>query len=268
MSDRSTPIQSPTCYVDKSLVRRRFHCASKTYDEHAVVQKEMAQALVQMAAWHLAPFQEQMLEIGCGTGVLTQEILKQFATDHYVANDLVDEMASKVGRLVLEGGAPSHLFIGGDAEQAEFPERQNVIWSGATIQWIEDLESFFCKLADLLDTNGCVALSSFGPDNYREIKAVTGKGICYKSMQEVIEAASGKFELVQSKEWHRQLWFDTPTSVLKHMRYTGVNGVAAAKWTKGDLLLFDESYRHFAQLEGYPLTYHPFVLLLRKKDNY
>lgn len=53
-ANTSTPSQSPMC-VDKALVKRRFHCASKTYDAHATVQKEMAQALVQMAMpgiWH------------------------------------------------------------------------------------------------------------------------------------------------------------------------------------------------------------------------
>jgi len=251
--------------VDKSLVKRRFHCASKTYDAHATVQKEMAEVLVQMAAWHIAPFQERMLELGCGTGLLTQEILKRFSAEKYVTNDLVEEMAGKVEPIVLASDVASHRFIGGDAEQLVFPEPQQVIWSGATIQWIEELKPFFAKLYDLLMDEGYVVLSSFGPDNYSEIKTITGKGIDYKTMQQVIESASANFELVASKEWHRQLWLESPMDVLKHMRYTGVNGVAASKWTKGDMARFQEDYQQFAQLEGYPLTYHPFLLILKRK---
>ncbi|MBI9065381.1 MAG: malonyl-ACP O-methyltransferase BioC [Marinilabiliaceae bacterium] len=251
--------------VDKSLVKRRFHCASKTYDVHATVQKEMAEALVQMAAWHMAPYQERMLELGCGTGLLTQEILKRFSAEKLLTNDLVEEMAGKVEPIVLASDVASHQFIGGDAEQLVFPEPQQVIWSGATIQWIEELKPFFAKLSDLLMDEGYVVLSSFGPDNYSEIKTITGKGIDYKTMQQVIESASDEFQLVASKEWHRQLWLESPMDVLKHMRYTGVNGVAASQWTKGDMAQFQEDYQQFAQLEGYPLTYHPFLLVLKKK---
>jgi len=264
-ANTSTTSQSPMC-VDKALVKRRFHCASKTYDAHATVQKEMAQALVQMAAWHLAPFQERMLELGCGTGLLTQEILKCFSAEKYVTNDLVEEMAGKVESIVLASDVESHQFLGGDAEQLVFPEPQQVVWSGATIQWIDELKPFFAKLSDLLVDEGYVVVSSFGPDNYSEIKAITGKGINYQSMQQVIDSAAANFELVASKEWHRQLWLESPMEVLKHMRYTGVNGVSTSQWTKGDMLQFQEDYQQFAQLEGYPLTYHPFLLVLKKKD--
>jgi len=263
-ANTSLSSSSPMC-VDKSLVKRRFHCASKTYDTHATVQKEMAQALVQMAAWHLAPYQERMLELGCGTGLLTQEILKRFTAEKYVTNDLVEEMAGKVAPIVLAGNVESHRFIGGDAEQLVFPEPQQVIWSGATIQWIEELKPFFGKLSDLLVDEGYVVVSSFGPDNYSEIKALTGKGIDYKTRQQVIDSAAANFDLVASKEWHRQLWLESPMDVLKHMRYTGVNGVAASQWTKGDMAQFQENYQQYAQLEGYPLTYHPFLLVLKKK---
>lgn len=207
-----------------------------------------------------------MLELGCGTGLLTQEILKCFSAEKYVTNDLVEEMAGKVESIVLASDVESHQFLGGDAEQLVFPEPQQVVWSGATIQWIDELKPFFAKLSDLLVDEGYVVVSSFGPDNYSEIKAITGKGINYQSMQQVIDSAAANFELVASKEWHRQLWLESPMEVLKHMRYTGVNGVSTSQWTKGDMLQFQEDYQQFAQLEGYPLTYHPFLLVLKKKD--
>jgi len=258
-------IQNNSCF-DKALIQQRFLSAASTYDAHAKVQKVMAHEMVQLAGRHLNPKQANMFEIGCGTGVLTQQILKKFYPQRYICNDLVEEIEPQIAAVVAQNKVSEFTFTGGDAEQINFSPGQNVIWSGATLQWIKNLPAFFDKCAANLGERGYLCVSSFGPENYREIKACTGTGIAYKTKEEVILAASSCFELVEQKEWHQSLWFETPVEVLKHMRQTGVNGVSPCKWTKGDLMNFKQRYKQFAQLQGYPLTYHPFILILKKAD--
>ncbi len=248
---------------NKSLLQKRFSCACKTYDTHAVVQKKMADITVDLARKYVSKHQKQMMEIGCGTGLLTGRIMQEFQCSHYWANDLVGDVEGVISAKIKED--TSFLFQQGDAEKIEFPLAQDVIWSGATIQWIKNLDIFFARLAASLKQNAYAALSSFDVYNFKEVKAITGKGIDYKGMDEVLDVASSYFNVLDKKNWQQVLYFDSPKNVLKHMRFTGVNAVSPTKWGKADLEQFNHSYELFKMPEGYPLTYHPFVLILQKK---
>ncbi len=250
---------------NKALIRNRFLNAATTYRLNAIVQKEMAKALVKLAAQHICLSQKKMFEIGCGTGVLSREILRHFSTEQFRCNDLVDEVEACITRIKDEYAVNIFEFLRGDAEKISFPKEQNVIWSGATLQWIQQLDQFFFKLFGSIKDKGYLVLSSFGPDNYKEIKSTTGKGIKYKTVDEVLSHAHKYFEVLEKQEWHRTLWFKSPVEVLKHMRLTGVNGISSCKWTKGDLMRFKSDYQQYVRPNGYPLSYHPFLLVLKKR---
>ena len=251
--------------VDKDLLQKRFRCACKTYDKHAVVQKCMAGVLVDVAMNHIPTKQKTMMELGCGTGLLTREVMECYKSQEYIANDLVLEVGGDIRGIVAKSSNIKFDFQQGDAEHISIKSKQDVIWSGATIQWIEDLDAFFAKMRDSLNDSGYLALSSFDVDNFAEVKSITGKGIDYKTMQEVVMYASKYFKVLESETWHQKLWFKQPKDVLKHMRFTGVNAVSPTKWGKADLENFNLDYENFRKEEGYPLTYHPFVLILQKR---
>jgi malonyl-ACP O-methyltransferase BioC len=250
--------------VDKPLLKTRFGSAIATYNMHADVQRHMARELVGMAKEFLPCKQQNILEIGCGTGLLTEQIVNEFSIESYVGNDLVDDVDSQI-QAILRGKLKHYAFMAGDAEQLDFPDKQDSIWSGATIQWVTQLPQFFSRLAELLNPGGYLVVSSFGPDNYHEIKDLTGSGINYQSKEEINEAAAGDFKLINFIEWREQMWFKKPMDVLKHMRYTGVNGISHCQWNKGKMSAFNLAYERYAQSKGYPLTYHPYLMIFKKK---
>jgi malonyl-CoA O-methyltransferase len=250
--------------IDKQLLQKRFKSAAYTYDTHALAQKYMAEVLVREAKQHIAVQQSSMLELGCGTGLLSREIAKKYSTQSYVANDLVCEVAERIFDIVKGGCAVDFNFMQGDAAQIQLNRQYDVIWSGAALQWIEKLDAFFGKMSQSLVQKGYFALSSFDVDNYLEIKSITGKGIEYKSMKDVMMYAGKYFKVLACKSWHQKLWFKNPVDILKHMRYTGVNGVSESRWGKKDLQNFMAAYENFKCDKGYHLTYHPFILILQK----
>lgn len=110
-------------------------------------------------------------------------------------------------------------------------------------------------------------LSTFGPENFREIKAVTDEGLDYytrEQLQELFESAG--FLTLETLEYTRSLAFDTPLDVLRHIRATGVNSIRHARWTKRELSDFETRYRNgFRNAEGQvTLTYHPVLLIAEK----
>ena len=250
--------------VDKGLLEKRFQSAIPTYNSHAIVQQAMATRLMNLARSYVPSKLSEVLEIGCGTGLLTQEIVKHFTVGKYNFNDLVDNTYTTISP-ILDNKVVQSQFIGGDAEQVDLPGGQSCIWSGATIQWISHLDTFFKKLNDLLDPEGYLVVSTFGPDNYQEIRQITGNGIDYKTKEQIIGAASPQFELLDFDEWQQSMWFNQPLDVLKHMRYTGVNSVSHCRWGKGQMHAFISAYEELVQLEGYPLTYHPYLMIFKRK---
>ncbi len=251
--------------IDKDLLRKRFRCASKTYNTHAVVQKQMAGVLADSAQQYIPAKAGKMFELGCGTGLLTQEMVRRFRPVTYGANDLVAEVEEGLCEIVKQNSMASFEFFQGDAENIPIPQKQNVICSGATIQWIQDLDAFFIRMSESLCENGFLAISSFDVENFKEVKTLTGQGIDYLPMQDVFMYASKYFKVLKNESWERTLWFDTPKDVLKHMRFTGVNAVSNIKWGKSDLAQFESGYELYRKTQGCPLSYHPFVLILQRK---
>ncbi len=257
-------VQKQQMEIDKVLLKQRFESATNSYDAHATVQQSMACKLVELSRKYLPGDQLKVLEIGCGTGLLTRQIIRNFHISDYVVNDLVDNVKHNI-ETILKNKVDHPSFIAGDAELQMFPGLMSSIWSGATIQWVTDLTAFFARMSALLIPNGFMVLSSFGPNNYAEIKAITGRGIDYPSNDQVIHFASDHFELVTMHEWQEQLWFKSPREILMHMRNTGVNGVSRCGWNKGSLKNFTDAYHQFAQFDRFPMTYHPYLMIFKKK---
>ncbi len=250
--------------IDTNLLQQRFYTASKTYNQHAIVQQQMATKLVSVALEELPFLQGNILELGCGTGLLTCEILKKFNVENYIANDLVNEVEPIIKKIISQLSTATYQFYKGDATKLKILQKQDTIWSGACIQWIQDLDSFFYHISSILKQNGYFALSSFDINNFLEIKSLTGMGIDYLPFEDVILKASKHFKIINSQSWFSKLWFDSPIDILKHMRYTGVNGISSVKWGKKDLENFTIGYNKYKEGKRFSLTYNPFILILKK----
>ena len=60
--------------IDKKLVEERFAKSVSTYDDHAVVQKQMANDLVKLLVESDLQGKNSLFEYGCGTGFLTKRL--------------------------------------------------------------------------------------------------------------------------------------------------------------------------------------------------
>ncbi len=258
-------IEEETQLIDKDLVTQRFKSVINKYSKNAVIQKEMAERLVNMSLFYLSGSEPDMLELGCGTGILTKEIVQRYTFQRYTANDLVREFEPLIADVCRTCSHAEFSFIAGDAEHIDITHKQDVIWSGATIQWITDLESLFSRIRKMLKPKGYFIFSSFERYNYFQIKQLTGNGIQYKRLTDVLEIAAKNFRIEDYQVWQEDVWFDSPRDVLKHIQDTGVNAVKCEKWTKTKLTEFTEGYEKFKGALGYPLTYHPVLVILQAK---
>lgn len=251
--------------MDKQLIRERFARAIPTYDRHAVVQRHIAEHMACLLDAHLpASAHRRVWEVGCGTGFFTRIYLNRHAPDECVLNDLCPEMEHALADLL---GGRTH-FVAGDAEHTVPEGRFSLVASCSSLQWFEQPLRFLTTCTACLETDGYLAFSLFGEENFRELRCIAGTTLPYHSPDRWLEAAAERgYEPVHSGEERISLTFDSPRDVLRHLKQTGVTGIRREAWTRGRLHDFTADYtRLFATPGGQvTLTYHPIYIILKKK---
>lgn len=250
--------------IDKTEVEYRFKKSVESYDENAHAQKMIIQRLMVLLNAYSPLACGQILEAGCGTGLLTRQLKEKYTGCELFVNDLVDAMCSKTaGRCHL---SPKHCIVG-DIEQVAIEGRFELIVSASTFQWLVHPAQTFTRLADHLYQGGQLVFSTFGKDNCKELRILTGNGLVYYSIEEMKDLLSPCFEVIHAEENHYVLEFDNPLEVLRHIKKTGVNAVNVQQnWTRGKLEDFVYEYAKRFQVKGhYPLTYHPQYFICKKK---
>lgn len=254
--------------ANKQIVRDCFQKNYNTYEKYAVVQKKIASTLVNLLKKCCDKQLNSLLEIGAGTGFLTEEVLKSFEVKDYVINDLTHDLPDSVNNLIKKRSYTIFKHLPGDAEKIEFPILQDALFSTSTFQWFHNLERFIKKVSELLKPKGLLAFSTFGESNFAEIKSLLNIGLNYKSLDELIKIIETDFEIIHTSEWRQLEVFKSPREVLKHFKQTGVNGVQNCFFGKEKYLGYHKQYlNNFSNGDGsVNLTYHPIIVIAKKKD--
>lgn len=251
--------------IDKENIARHFRRSYSTYEAHAAAQKHISARLDDLLGRYCPDRQTPVLEVGCGTGLMTAHLLTHYAPSDLWVNDLVDSSCSAVS-------ARYHIPVGqclpGDIETMVLPQNFHLIVSASTFQWLSHPADTFSRLAAYLHSEGWLVFSTFGEENCKEVREVTGEGLTYLTIQEMSELLASHFEVIYMEEERYTLSFANPSEVLRHLKLTGVNAASVARpWTRAALTNFTERYDRFFSVDGIcPLTYHPqyFVCRLRK----
>ena len=255
--------------MEKEQIAACFARARRTYDREARVQLQAARRMLDLLRTQTdaeAVMQgADILEVGCGTGLYSRLLADVLHPRTLWLNDLCPDMAQSLADLLARPGVH---FLPGDAEDVCLPPRTRVITSCSTLQWFARPEIFFARCLESLMPGGILAFSTFGKDNLREIRALTGHGLAYFSPEAWARMLPDGFRLVHASEEVAVLSFPTPTDVLRHLKQTGVTGTERRMWTRTRLEEFCNGYiRRFGTPDGtVTLTYHPIYIIAQKQE--
>ena len=151
--------------MNKELIKKRFSRKLNLYNENAKVQKYMAEKLVNFVINSVKKRQISILEIGCGTGLLTKLAAEKIGYENYAALDIVPECEKYIKEIRSD-----IKFISKDVEEYldETMGKFDLIISNASLQWIENLPNFVDKLVQRLLPSGILAFSTFGVENFSQ----------------------------------------------------------------------------------------------------
>lgn len=157
--------------IKKSEIARSFSTACHTYDQHAFIQKEIGQRLLERL--NLIKIQPKIiLDVGSGTGFLTRQLQNIFSKSRIIGIDLALGMntyaRSKQGKQWWKN-KPS--YVCGDTETLPFKkESVDLIFSNFTLQWCFNLDKAFAEFKRVLKPDGMLFFSTLGPQTLYELR--------------------------------------------------------------------------------------------------
>ncbi len=154
---------------DSRQIRRAFGRVAASYREHAVLQREVEDRLLERMIYvERAP--QRVLDVGAGPGRAAALLRKRFKDAEVIALDLALPMLREARRA---GGWFRRLpVVCADACALPLPEASiDVLFSSLCIQWIDDLPALFAEFRRVLRPGGFLALATFGTGTLVELRA-------------------------------------------------------------------------------------------------
>ena len=161
-------MSEPDFYVNKSLSRRAFDNAAEKYDEAAILQREVANRMLERLDYMLIEPQG-ILDAGAGTGYCTLDVALRYPNVQIVAMDIASSMLQQT-RSKAEANH-NISYIASDVEQIALADNSvDLIVSSLTVQWCNDYLKAFAEFKRILKPDGCLLFTSFGPDALKELR--------------------------------------------------------------------------------------------------
>ncbi|MCG5515599.1 malonyl-ACP O-methyltransferase BioC [Ectothiorhodospira sp. 9100] len=154
--------------LDKRRVRATFDQAAASYDEAAVLQREVCSRLLERLQWvKLDP--ARVLDAGAGTGQGARGLRRMYRGGRVVALDLSPAMLRATARGAGWWRKPG--LVCADVESLPFAEASfDLIFSSLTVQWCNDLDRALAEFRRVLAPQGLLMFTTLGPDTLVELR--------------------------------------------------------------------------------------------------
>lgn len=214
--------------LNKQQVRKGFANAAHTYEDAAVVQREITRRVCErVEQFSLNP--RRILDLGCGLGQISQHLIELFPDADYFGLDFAHSMLSE-GR--KRSSNVNVHWICADIEQLPVcAEGFDLIVSTSTLHWCDSPEHVYGSCLNILANGGLMLFSTFGPDTLKELRtcfASAGSGAAHVNQFEDMHTLgdwllAGGFDAPVVEAEKITVRYASPRQLMKDLRHTGAN---------------------------------------------
>lgn len=219
-------------------VAARFSAAASTYDHRATVQQAVAGRVAALAAG--LPAVAHWLEIGCGTGLLTEQLVAAFPECFVHAVDVSPAMVRAAQARLA--GCGRVLWIVGDLDSVRSGRAYDGVVSSSALHWLAPVDAAFSSIAGLVAPGGHLVFGMMVDGTLKELhtarKAVAPEKIPDWQLPraEAVLGAIGAagLEILQSRVESIQDVCDSASAFLRGLHDHGLTG---GRFSSGETLL-------------------------------
>jgi malonyl-CoA O-methyltransferase len=162
-------LNSPILSRRSAEIAARFGARAETYEAHAGLQQAVAKRLAGLLPDFDAP---HVLELGCGTGLMSRHLVARYPQGHFVLTDAAPAMIAQCRRN-LAGRADGRVsYEVMDAGEAGGRAGLDLIVTSMTLHWLTDPAAKLERLRTLLAPDGVLLYATLGPDSFVEWRSV------------------------------------------------------------------------------------------------
>jgi len=202
-------------------IQKAFEKALYTYDDEAIVQRQASNLLIDCLVHFKSSFQ-QVLDLGCGTGLITTQLCKAFTIASLHINDLSQVLLDKAYHR-LQSFQPKALLFNFD-QSWQCKGLYDLIFSNMAFQWSFNSHKLFDKCYHQLNNNGILAFSL--PLKGSCFKLNSHQSLPFHRFDTICQALSkAGFNILKSDEIFLSQEFKTHLQALKSIKRCGANYV-------------------------------------------
>lgn len=173
-----------TPFIDHRQVRRNFARAAAGYDTVAVLQREIASRMLERLDYvKVEP--GCVVDLGCGTGASLAALGERYPRARIVGVD-VSEAMLRIGNrqhsrlrwmMPFLRGPKGASLLAADAQALPLKSgAAGLVWSNLMLHWLADPLAGFREMHRVLEVNGLLMFSTFGPDTLKELRSCFADG--------------------------------------------------------------------------------------------
>ncbi|MEO8768314.1 MAG: malonyl-ACP O-methyltransferase BioC [Nitrosospira sp.] len=228
--------------LDKRQVRNSFERAAASYDQAAVLQREVGNRMLSRLDY-IKHAPDVIIDAGSGTGHGTRQLRLRYPGARMLAVDIAPAMHFQARPFVswwkqllaVRGNQTSHVC--GDIEQMPLKDScAGLVWSNLTLQWCNDINRTLAEVHRVLQTGGLFMFSTFGPDTLKELRQAFRSADNYSHINRFTDmhdigdmlVHNGFATPVMDMEYI-VLTYDDVTSVMRDLKAIGAHNVTQGR---------------------------------------